>query len=75
MAKQKATVYLDEDVLRAVRVHAARAGKRDSDVVESALRRYLGIEALERIWEQDSGLTEDEAMSLALEAVREVRGT
>jgi hypothetical protein len=42
-------VTLDERVLRAVRVKAARTGRRDSEVIEEALRRDLGLELLERI--------------------------
>jgi hypothetical protein len=38
MAKVKTTVYIDEGVLRQVRVAAARQGKRDSEIIEEALR-------------------------------------
>lgn len=58
---------LDERVLRAVRVKAARTGRRDSDVIEEALRRDLGFELLERIWAK-ADMDEDEAMKLAVEA-------
>ena len=44
---------------------AARTGRRDSEVIEDALRRDLGLEQLERIWEK-SGLGEDEALALAV---------
>jgi hypothetical protein len=63
--RKKVTLYLDENVLRAARVRAARADKRDSDVVEDALRSYLGFDVVERIWGRSS-LTEDEAMRLAV---------
>jgi hypothetical protein len=43
MARSKATFDLDADVLQATRVRAERTGKRDSDVVEEALREYLGL--------------------------------
>ena len=49
MARTKATVYLDPEVLRATRVKAARTGKRDSDVVEEALREHLGFAVLDRV--------------------------
>jgi len=65
MPKQRTTVTLDERVLRAVRVKAARTGRRDSEVIEDALRRDLGLEQLEQIWEK-SGLGEDEALALAV---------
>ncbi len=63
--RKKVTVYVDEDVLRAARVRAARTDKRDSDVVEEALRAYLGLNVVERVWAR-SNLSEDEAMRLAV---------
>jgi hypothetical protein len=72
MAKARTTVTLDEQVLRAVRVKAARTGKRDSEVIEDALRRDLGLELLGRIWER-AELEEDEATQLAVEAQHEAR--
>jgi hypothetical protein len=72
MARTKATVYLDPDVLRAMRVHAARKGKRDSDVVEEALREYLGLSVIDRIRSR-SDLDEDEAMRLAYEELHAMR--
>jgi Arc/MetJ-type ribon-helix-helix transcriptional regulator len=74
MPKVRTTVTLDEQVLRAVRVKAARTGRRDSEVIEQALRRDLGLEVLERIWAQaENDLTEEEAMELANEALHETR--
>lgn len=55
-----------------MRVKAARAGRRDSDVIEDALRRDLGFELLERAWER-ADLDEDEALRLAVEAQHEAR--
>jgi ribbon-helix-helix CopG family protein len=72
MPKARTTVTLDERVLRAVRIKAARTGRRDSEVIEEALRRDLGFELLERIWES-ADLAEDEAMRLAVEAQHEAR--
>jgi hypothetical protein len=72
MARSKATVYLAPDVLRATRVHAARTGKRDSDVVEDALREYLGIGLLERIWEK-ADLSEEEALRIAYDELHAMR--
>lgn len=72
MPKRRTTVTLDERVLRAVRVKAARAGRRDSDVIEEALRRDLGFELLERAWER-ADLDEDDALTLAVEAQHEAR--
>jgi hypothetical protein len=72
MTRTKATVYLDPDVLRAARVAAARAGKRDSDVVEEALREYLGLAVIDRI-RSKADLDEDEAMRLAYEELHAMR--
>ena len=72
MPKLRTTVTLDERVLRAVRVKAARTGRRDSDVIEEALRRDLGFELLERIW-ANADMGEDEAMKLAIEAQHKTR--
>lgn len=72
MPKLRTTVTLDERVLRAVRVKAARTGRRDSDVIEEALRRDLGLEVLERAW-AGAQLTEDEAMQLAVETQHKTR--
>ena len=56
---------LDERVLRAVRVKAARTGRRDSEVIEDALRRDLGLELLERIWAK-ADMGEAESLGLAV---------
>jgi hypothetical protein len=66
MAKARTTITVDERVLRAVRVKAARSGRRDSDVIEEALRRDLGLELLEHVWES-ADLDEDEALRVATE--------
>jgi Ribbon-helix-helix protein, copG family len=70
--KLRTTVTIDERVMRALRVKAARTGRRDSDVIEEALRRDLGFDLLERVWER-AGLDEDEALKLAVEAQHEAR--
>lgn len=72
MARAKATVYLDPEVLRATRIRAARTGKRDSDVVEEALRQYLGLAVIDRI-RSKSELDPDEAMKLAYDEIRKMR--
>jgi hypothetical protein len=65
--KVRTTLTIDQDVLRAVRVRAARLGRRDSDVIEEAVRQQLGLDVLRRAWEA-ADLGEDEAMALAVEA-------
>lgn len=72
MVKKKTTVYLEDDVLRGARVMAARTGKKDYEVLEDALRAYLGMEALERAW-ATADMSEDEALRLAVDEVRRFR--
>lgn len=77
VAKAKTTVYIDEDVLRRARVAAARRGKRDSEILEDALRNYLFSGVLESIWarQRDEGLelSEEEALELAYSELRAMR--
>jgi len=73
MPKTRTTVSLDEDVFRAVRIKAARTGKRDSQVIEEALRRDLGIGDLEAIWAKVTPAGEDEGMELARTELHEAR--
>jgi hypothetical protein len=72
MPKVRTTLTIDEDVLRAVRVRAARSGQRDSEVIEEAVREKLGLDLLRRIWEK-ADLSEDEATTLAVEAQHSTR--
>jgi hypothetical protein len=72
MPRTKATVYLDPEVLRATRVRAARTGKRDSDVVEEALREYLGLAVVDRIRARFD-LDDEEAMRIANEELHTMR--
>lgn len=72
MAKKKATVYVDEDVLRAAKVMAARRGKRDSEIVEEALRAYSAAGIAEEVWTR-SDLSEKEALGLAYEELHAMR--
>jgi gamma-glutamyl:cysteine ligase YbdK (ATP-grasp superfamily) len=74
MSKTRTTVTLDEDVYRAVKIKAARTGKRDSQVIEESLRRDLGLDDLADIWARVRPAAEGEGMALAdaeLHAVRE----
>jgi metal-responsive CopG/Arc/MetJ family transcriptional regulator len=71
MAKVRTTLTIDEEVLRAVKVRGARTGKGDSEVIEDALRRELGLDLLERWQRNDIG--EDGALALAVEAQHKTR--
>lgn len=72
MSKTRTTLTIDEEVLRAVKIKAARTGKGESQVIEEALRRDLGLDLLDRLWEGQI-LSESEAMDLALEAQKAAR--
>ncbi len=72
MPKVRTTLTIDQEVLQAVKVRAARTGKGDSEVIEEALRRQLGFDLLERLWEV-SDLGEEEAIALAVEAQHKTR--
>jgi hypothetical protein len=74
MAKVRTTLTVDDSVLRAVKVRAARTGKGDSEVIEEALRKELGFDLLERIWARND-MPEDDALALAVEAQHEMRKT
>ena len=63
---------IDEDLLRAVKVRAARLGQRDSQVIEDAVRRALGFDVLERLWARND-LPEGRPMDLALKSQRNAR--
>jgi len=73
MPKVRTTLTIDPEVLRAIKVRAARQGKGDSDVIEEALRRDLGLDLLDRLWARND-LAEDEAFELATEATHRTRG-
>ena len=68
----RTTVTLDEEVLRLIKVRAARLGKGDSQVIEESLRRDLGLELLDRLWSENR-MDEAQAMKLAREAQHSTR--
>jgi Ribbon-helix-helix protein, copG family len=72
MTRVRTTLTIDESVLRAVKMRAARTGRGDSEVIEQSLRRDLGLDLLERLWERNE-LSEQDATSLAIEAQHETR--
>jgi hypothetical protein len=72
MSKTRTTLTIDEEVLRAVKLRAARSGKRDSEVIEEAVRKHLGLDLLDRLWARND-MPEDEAMELAVQAQHSTR--
>jgi Arc/MetJ family transcription regulator len=77
MTRKKTTVYIDEALLRAAKVAAARSGKREYEVFEDALRRHLGFAGtVERIWagiSPEDAPSEEDAARLAAEELAAVR--
>lgn len=76
MAKTRTTITVDEDVIRAVKLKAARSGRRDSEVIEDSLRRDLGLGAVDDLWARVRPAPEAAGLDLAsseLHAMREER--
>lgn len=84
--RKKTTVYLDAELLRALKVLAASTGRHDYEVLEDAIREYLGTpeararrEALHGLLDrlgQSVDLDEQQALALAnaeLHAARRAR--
>jgi hypothetical protein len=72
MARTKTTIYLEPEVLRATRIRAARTGKRDSQVVEDALRQFLGLSVVDEI-RAKADLDEETALELAYDELHAAR--
>jgi len=72
MSKVRTTLTIDQAVLRAVKHSAARSGRRDSEVIEEALRRELGLDLLEQLWSRNE-MSEKKATELAVEAQHKTR--
>jgi hypothetical protein len=73
MSRKKTTVYVEEGLLRAAKVLAARTGKKEYEVFEEALKQYLGFDVLERVWSREGLPNEEEAMRLAYEELHAMR--
>jgi hypothetical protein len=72
MSKVRTTLTIDESVMKAVKMRAARTGRGDSQVIEDSLRRDLGLDLLERLWARNS-LSERDATAIAVEAQHQTR--
>lgn len=73
MPKARTTVTLDEEVFRAVRIKAARTGKRDSQVIEESLRRDLGLDDYAQIWAKVTPAPDEDGLDLATEELHAMR--
>jgi hypothetical protein len=72
MAKVRTTLTIDEDVLKWVKIRAARTGVSDSSVIEESLRRDLMLDVLDELW-SNATLSEAKASGLAVEAQHATR--
>ena len=72
MAKVRTTLTIDEDVLKWVKIRAARTGVSDSAVIEGSLRRDLKLDVLDELWSKAT-LSEVKASDLAVEAQHATR--
>jgi hypothetical protein len=73
MTRRKTTLYLDDELLRAAAERAARSGRQENDIIEEALRRYLGLEAVVRRIQARGDLDEDESVVVAYEELDALR--
>ena len=72
MAKVRTTLTIDQDVLKWVKIRAARTGVSDSAVIEESLRRDLKLDVLDELW-ADATMSEAKASKLAIEAQHATR--
>lgn len=70
--KRKTTIYIDDSVLRALKIAAARSGQHDYELVEQALRSHLGLELFQRTG-NNPPITENKAMKFAYEELHRSR--
>ncbi len=70
--RKKTTIYIQAELLRAAKVAAAQSGRREYEILEDALKRYLGRAALDSMWSRNDMSAED-ASSLVSEALRSIR--
>jgi Ribbon-helix-helix protein, copG family len=72
MSSQPVSVALRDDVADAIRREASRTGRTETEVVEVAVRRLVAPSVLDRLW-KSATLSEDEAMTIAIEETRAAR--
>ncbi len=83
--RKKTTIYLDPELLRAVKVVAASSGRHDYEIVEDAVRQYLHTAQAEASRQELSDVlaqlstrdtvSDEEALNVAYAELRAVRCT
>ena len=83
ITRKKTTVYLDPELLRAVKVVAASRGRHDYEILEDAVRQYLHTaqaeanrqelrELLDQLAVQEA-VSDEEALKLAYDELHAAR--
>ena len=72
VARRSTTVALDEEVFEDLHAAARRLGVTEDQLVEDAIRRYVGMEILDELWTR-ARLTPEEAESVAAEELQAYR--
>jgi hypothetical protein len=72
VSKVRTTLTIDEDVLKWVKIRAARTGVSDSAVIEESVRRDLKLDVLDELW-ANATMSDAEASELAVEAQHATR--
>ena len=72
MARKKTTIYVEDTLLKAAKVLAARTGKKEYEVFEDALRGHLGLGTLQTVWSRNK-LTEKVALDVAYREIHASR--
>lgn len=73
MTRKKTTVYVEEDLLRSAKVLAARTDRKEYEIFEEALKSYLGLDVLGKVWRRENLPDEEEATRLAYEELHAMR--
>lgn len=73
MVRTRTTIYIDEDLLRSARDLAARTDRAEQDILEDALRRYLGLQMLEEVWSNEDLPDEATSLEMAYEELHRMR--
>ncbi|HEV2282060.1 MAG TPA: hypothetical protein VGX75_06685 [bacterium] len=72
MARKKTTIYVEDTLLKAAKVLAARTGKKEYEVFEDALRGHLGLATLQTVWKRNT-LAEKDALDVAYREIHASR--
>jgi len=65
-------LFLDADLIKAVKIASARQGRREYQIVEEALRAYFGRDLLGELWRRNR-LEEEDALNLAYQEIERER--